>query len=230
MSVPVHSILRHSPSPDASACQESHRAGFTLVELLTVIIIIGILATIVIASISPVRSTARRTRCVANLRQFGAAAALYSQDNKFRTVPPHFYWALTENGYLPVLTLGDMHAKAGVWMCPGDPADRTAVTTEPSNADYVSYGINTQNTGLPPDYWKTSKSMLGDINRPSRTLHFADAKVGPDGMTKWWIEKPAANRNASFHHQGKVNVVFFDGHAATLEKPSSLDDFYNDYF
>jgi prepilin-type N-terminal cleavage/methylation domain-containing protein len=61
--------------------------AFTLVELLTVIAIIGILAAILIPVVGSVRSTARSSGCLANLRQIAAAGQLYSHDNQRKLVP-----------------------------------------------------------------------------------------------------------------------------------------------
>lgn len=56
--------------------------GFTLIELLTVIAIIGILASIVMPVVGKVRSTARTTQSLSNLRQIGMAIQTYAQDNR----------------------------------------------------------------------------------------------------------------------------------------------------
>ena len=60
----------------------SRNSAFTLIELLTVVAIIGVLAAILIGSISKVRDAARRATCASNLREIGAAFPLYAADNK----------------------------------------------------------------------------------------------------------------------------------------------------
>ena len=65
----------------------SHHA-FTLLELLTVIAVIGVLAGILIPVTSAVRNKARSTSCLSNMRQVGAASLLYLNDHKN---PPAFH-------------------------------------------------------------------------------------------------------------------------------------------
>ncbi len=55
--------------------------AFTLIELLTVIAIIGILAAILIPVVSSVRESARAASCASNLRQIGSAIFLYATEN-----------------------------------------------------------------------------------------------------------------------------------------------------
>jgi len=66
---------------------QSKRAAFTLIELLTVIAIIGILASIIKPTVGKVRASAKKSQCLGNLRQIGLTVNLYSSENCGILVP-----------------------------------------------------------------------------------------------------------------------------------------------
>lgn len=62
------------------------RRGLTVIEIVVAIFLVGLLVAILVPAIQHARGTARRTLCVSNLRQIGAA--LHQFDGVHGTLPP----------------------------------------------------------------------------------------------------------------------------------------------
>ena len=87
--------------------------GFTLIELLVVIAIIGILSSVVLASLNSARQKGRDARRVSDLKQLQLALELYYDANASSGYPAAISGTtLTSPGYISVL--------------PSDPGDGTA--------------------------------------------------------------------------------------------------------
>src|SRR5690625_3090711 len=95
------------------------RTAFTLIELLTVIAIIGILASILIPVVGKVRDSAKSAVCISNLRQVGLAAMAYALENEERLPDagagddPAWVRTLSEYISLPTSEIDS------IFVCPG---------------------------------------------------------------------------------------------------------------
>lgn len=90
--------------------------GFTLIELLVVIAIIGILSSVVLASLNSARAKARDARRLSDLHQIRNALELYASDNNGAYPTGYeetFYWIDDNNypytsGFPPCATTGGL--------------------------------------------------------------------------------------------------------------------------
>jgi prepilin-type N-terminal cleavage/methylation domain-containing protein len=86
----------------------SRKSGFTLVEIMIVVAIIGLLAAIAIPNFVKARTTSQCNACINNLRQYDGAVQQYALENKQASTATYTmslvnpYVKLDSTGNLPV--------------------------------------------------------------------------------------------------------------------------------
>ena len=70
----------HDPRQDAAARRRKAQAGFTLIELMVVIVIIGLLATVVVINVLPSQDRAMVEKARADIGRLEQAIELYRMD------------------------------------------------------------------------------------------------------------------------------------------------------
>jgi len=182
---------------------QERRPGFTLIELLVSVAIIAMLLGLLLPSLAVARGQGRTAVCLAQLRQLGAAWALYAQDHGGLAAPatysraglapageqPWWFGSIhladktldPEGGFLGPY-LADRAREDSALECPAMPWGAYA-TPDTVAGPTTTYGYNAYYLTPPttPGYdavigtqrWKA----IADIERPSELLVFADAAL-----------------------------------------------------
>ncbi len=185
--------------------------GFTLVEMLTVIAIIGLLASLILPAVQKAKPRAERVRCLSNLRQVGIAFHAFANDHGDRfpmQLPAKFGGSreFTDVTNLPPDDLALKHFQTlardlgtpAVLACPAD-TRRPALSFGSLQTSNLSYFVAAR-----ARYGQANALLSGDRNLTNDWLGpTAIYPLDANNVVRWTHEL----------HRFKGNLLYTDGHA-----------------
>lgn len=169
----------------------AHR-GFTLVEMLTVIAIIALLAAVLFPVFASSRARGRDATCVSNLKQIGMALKLYGADcGEFLPLANN---RPSEDGSpgLPAV-LASYAGDTRIFRCPSDIDDMWKPVDDGGEGTSYDYALGMLNIGMP-------------IQRQDRPWNMENSTC------------PLVSDFSENWHTGGANVLFADGHVKSIKR------------
>ena len=188
------------------------KKSFTLIELLVVVAIIGILASILMPSLSKARKKARAVVCKSNLKTVGVANFLYLDSYDGWNVPNTMNTGNNDRWakYPQFREFAGWDVESTPWMIPNElacPDARERCISE--GVDYTQNSIKDLRCYGPFAIFggKTHRGLKIEWIQSSSTMGYAG-----DLWASWQFEIGKYDAR----HDKKANVVFYDGHVTAI--------------
>jgi len=156
--------------------------GFTLLEMATVLVVIGILATLLLPAIENIRLRVEKVQCMSNLRNLYAAASGYVQQNgHWPQIDTHLL-ATDKKAYAAawIAALQPMGLAPKNWICPTvQRTNNNPNYLQPNLArvDYIAMPFD--NKESTPYRWPSQPWFVenGDVHGNGNLIIFTDGSI-----------------------------------------------------
>lgn len=189
----------------------SHKGGFTIVELLVVIAVIGIITSILVVAIGSARKRADETASISNLRHLGMLFQMYASDNKGSL--PHGYIGIEEGWDRALVNAGVIEEDdlKGVLHAPAHEADGEfprSYSMSRGNFDGVAQTVETE-----------PATTLFKVENPEKTLLLVERlhPANSYGWSAFSVTNSPTEQMDPVPERSVFNYLFVDGHVESLE-------------
>ncbi|MGQ3686171.1 MAG: prepilin-type N-terminal cleavage/methylation domain-containing protein [Candidatus Loosdrechtia sp.] len=203
--------------------------GFTIIELLIVVIIIAILTSVTLPVLSMVRQKVHQITCCNNLRQLSIALAQYAHDNNSLLPPSNNsgkskdqlkncgaeVWFKAVDHYLISSAIpgkrDEISIEQRLTAVKQDPVFRTVPLSEQHKTRTLKMNMNlTQKSEC--------QRSIETIGKPAKTVLLFDGRINNSGVANNF---EGSYGSVAQRHSKAANILFIDGHVECIRNGDS---------